>query len=58
MKRFFKDYWELCKQSGKFYKNHWLGIIICNIVTLTLYCVPAIIERLKESFAKKNDDEE
>lgn len=58
MKNFFKDYWELCKQSGKFCKKHWLGVIICNIVILALYCVPAIIERLKESFTKKNDDEE
>lgn len=25
MKAFFKDYWDLCKQSGDFYKKHWKG---------------------------------
>ena len=32
MRKYFKDYGELCKQTGVFYKKHWLGIIIMNIV--------------------------
>ena len=32
MKKYFKDYGELCKQTGAFYKKHWLGTIIANIV--------------------------
>ena len=30
MKQFWKDYWELCKESGRFYKNHWKGCIVLN----------------------------
>lgn len=32
MKKYFKDYGELCKQTGVFYKKHWLGTTIMNIV--------------------------
>lgn len=31
MKKFFKDYWELMKQSGNFCKDHWLGMIIFTV---------------------------
>mgnify|MGYP004475124547 CR=1 FL=1 len=58
MKKFFKDYWDLCKQCGKFYKNHWLGIIIWYIITIAVFAMPAIIERAKTLLTKKNDDEE
>ena len=30
MKEFWKDYWELCKISGRFYKKHWKGVIVLN----------------------------
>lgn len=30
MKTFWKDYWELCKESGKFYKKHWKGVVLLN----------------------------
>lgn len=30
MKQFWKDYWELCKESGRFCKKHWKGYIILN----------------------------
>ena len=30
MKEFMKDYKELCKQTGVFYKKHWKGTIILN----------------------------
>lgn len=58
MKKFFKDYWELCKQSGRFCKNHWLGLIIWYVVILALFWIPAIIEKTKTLLTKKNDDEE
>ena len=32
MKTFFKDYGTLCKQTGSFYKKHWLGMLITTIV--------------------------
>ena len=59
MKNFFKDYWELYEQSGKFCKNHWLGVIIWSIAILGVFWMPAIIERTKDLITKKdNNDEE
>ena len=28
MKSFFKDYWELCKESNKWMKKHWKGYLV------------------------------
>lgn len=30
MKQFWKDYGELCKETGRFYKKHWKGAIVLN----------------------------
>lgn len=32
MKQFWKDYGELCKETGRFYKKHWKGVILLNAV--------------------------
>ena len=32
MKEFFKDYIGLCKMSIDFFKKHWIGYFILNIV--------------------------
>lgn len=32
MKEFWKDYWELCKETGHFYKKHWKGVVVLNVV--------------------------
>lgn len=54
MKKFLKDYWNLCKDSGTFYKKHWLGVIILNIVgsaaVLAWFFREQIIENFKEKF--------
>ena len=34
MKEFVKDYVELCKGSGKFYKKHWKGLIVLNALII------------------------
>ena len=34
MKEFWKDYGELYKETGRFYKKHWKGCIVLNVVTL------------------------
>lgn len=34
MKEFWKDYGELYKEIGGFYKKHWKGCIVLNAVTL------------------------
>lgn len=30
MKQFWKDYGELCKEAGRFYKKHWKGCVLLN----------------------------
>lgn len=32
MKTFIKDYANLCEVTGKFYKDHWLGVVVINVV--------------------------
>ena len=34
MKEFVKDYVDLCKESGKFYKKHWKGVILLNVLVI------------------------
>ena len=62
MNGFFKDYGELCKATGHFYKKHWLGSIIMSIVSgvlvvLTLFpdLRRAIADKVKSKFKKKEE---
>lgn len=34
MKEFWKDYVDLCKVTGRFYKKHWKGVIVMNAVVI------------------------
>ena len=34
MKQFWKDYGELCKDAGRFYKKHWKGCAVLNLVII------------------------
>lgn len=34
MKDFWKDYVGLCKETGRFYKKHWKGVVILNAVII------------------------
>ena len=34
MREFVKDYVDLCKESGKFYKKHWKGLIVLNALII------------------------
>ena len=34
MKQFWKDYGELCKETGRFYKKHWKGVILLDAVVV------------------------
>ena len=61
MKSFFKDYWELCKESNKWMKKHWKGyLVLCFIISL-IYFAPAIWKLLEEKrhelFSKEEDEE-
>lgn len=62
MKTFVKDYVGLCKETGKFYKKHWFGVIVLNVVTfvgtMAYYNKGAIVDLLGEKFHKKGAEEE
>ena len=59
MKAFFKDYWDLCKQSGDFYKKHWKGTLVLNAVLiggeLIYFYKDEIVETVKEKLPKKKE---
>lgn len=51
-KKFFEDYKELCKQSGQFYKDHWLGTLVFTTVGTALSTsylwVPVVKEKIED----------
>lgn len=57
MKEFVKDYVELCKDSGKFYKKHWKGVILLNTVIIAgefaWFFRDSIKDSVKEKFHKE-----
>lgn len=61
MKKFWKDYANLCKETGDFYKKHWFGVIVLNIVTCAgmwaWYERDFIKEAIEDKFIKKGEDE-
>lgn len=59
MKAFFKDYWDLCKQSGDFCKKHWKGTLVLNAVLiggeLIYFYKDDIIDAVKEKLPKRKE---
>ena len=59
MKAFFKDYWDLCKQSGDFYKKHWKGTLVLNAVLiggeLIYFYKDEIVDSIKEKLPKRKE---
>ena len=41
MREFVKDYIALCKESGKFMKKHWKGVLVLNaaIIGIEVACL-------------------
>lgn len=60
MKKFFKDYADLCNQTSKFYRDHWKGTIVMNIVVggaiYAWLCKDTIKEKLEEKFNPVNSE--
>lgn len=48
MKKFFEDYKDLCKHSGRFYKEHWLGTIIVTAIGMILSLAPLAVLTIKD----------
>ena len=59
MKAFFKDYWDLCKQSGDCYKKHWKGTLVLNAVLiggeLIYFYKDEIVDAVKEKLPKRKE---
>lgn len=63
MRKFFEDYGKLCKESGNFYKQHWLGTIVMQVVgsaAITAIVMPngmkkRIINKVKSKFRKEKE---
>ena len=59
MKAFFKDYWDLCKQSGDFYTKHWKGTLVLNAVLiggeLIYFYKDEIVDTVKEKLPKRKE---
>lgn len=66
-KEFWSDYWNLCKETGKWYKKHWLGYIILTVVlTIPVYLfitfdywsgkITEIKNSIKSKVSKKNKE--
>ena len=61
MKNFWGDYADLCKATGQFYKKHWFGVIVLNVVTtagmFAYYYKDEIEDKIKEKFHKEENKE-
>lgn len=61
MRNFWKDYAELCKAAGRFYKKHWLGCIVLNAVMIAgqyaWFYRDDIKDKLTSKSAKENEVE-
>lgn len=59
MNAFFKDYWDLCKQSGDFCKKHWKGTLVLNAVIISgeliYFYKDEIVETVKEKLPKRRE---
>lgn len=59
MKTFVKDYVDLCKASGNFYKKHWKGTLLLNVVIIggeMIYFGRDVIkDAIKEKLPKKGE---
>ena len=58
-KKFWKDYFALCKESNKWMKKHWKGyIVLCAVITTVYVGVFYIQEVISENqFLKKCNSE-
>lgn len=65
MKKFWKEYCDLTKESMRFCKRHWLGMlimyIICFLTAFASYMIPTYFDEIKTKFKslfKKETEEE
>ena len=56
MRKFCEDYFELCKESGKFYKEHWKGVIVMNAVVIGAEFAWFFRDQIKETIKDKLEE--
>ena len=58
-KKFWKDYFALCKESNKWMKKHWKGyIVLCILITTAYVTVTYIKDKIRANrFFKKCNSE-
>ena len=60
MGEFMKDYAQLCKDTGRFYKKHWKGVIVMNVVVFAAEVAwiykDQIKDAIEDKFNKKKDE--
>lgn len=56
LKTFWKDYWELCKESGKWMKKHWKGYLVYCICVVGIYMIPYLVQEFKDRRNNEADD--
>ena len=59
MKEFWRDYGELCKESGRFMKKHWKGCILLNAAIIGAEMAYFFRSDIKDSIEdkfNKNED--
>lgn len=60
MKVFMKDYAELCKVTGRFYKKHWFGLVVMNAAVvgaeLAYFNRDKIKDKLESKFHKNGEE--
>ena len=61
-KTFWKDYTELCKQSGEWYKKHWKGALVLNAAIVAAefawFYKDEIKDKVHEKLESKKSKEE
>lgn len=56
---FWKDMWELQKESNIFLKKHWKGYTVLGIVMVTIGCaLPCAIVKVKDFIETKKEKSE
>lgn len=59
MRNFFRDYVNVCKEAGRFYKKHWKGCIVMNAALIGAEMVylrrDDIKDKLEEKFHKEKE---
>lgn len=59
MKEFWRDYGDLCKETGRFYKKHWFGVIVLEAVVIAgefaWFKRDSIKDRVKSKLKKEGE---